>query len=203
MKSSPSFLNRIFGVLSFLLMAAPSLAAFPSPQGRVNDFAGILNADAKTHLRNTIQQVESKTTAEIAVVTLLSLNGMTLEDFASGLFKQWGIGKKGKDNGILVLVCPPERKIRIEVGYGLEAIIPDGLSGSVIRNYFTPAFKKGDFAGGITAGVDQLAKLVLGNQPAPRENLPNWNPSDAQADFGEQIGLTASYPFSSGSVLFF
>jgi uncharacterized protein len=172
-------------------MVTPLWADFPSPQGRVNDFAGVLNANAKAHLLDTIHQVESKTTAEIAVVTVPSLDGMTVEDYANKLFQKWGIGKKNKNNGLLVLVCPPERKVRVEVGYGLEETITDGLAGNVIRAYFIPAFKKGDFSGGIQAGVDQLAKFIDGTEKTSDWDPPDMGAPDMTMDLGTKIGITA------------
>jgi uncharacterized protein len=191
MKLNPSNLHRLLILFPILLIATPLLAGFPSPQGRVNDFAGVLDAGAKSHLLDRIHEVESKTTAEIAVVTVPSLDGMTVEDYANKLFLKWGIGKKKQNNGLLVLVCPPERKVRIEVGYGLEQTINDGLAGSVIRAYFIPAFKKGDFAGGITAGVDQLAKFIDGTQKAEDWNPPDMGAPDTAMDLGTKIGITA------------
>ena len=93
-----------------------------------------------------LRDVEQQTTAEIAVVTVPSLDGMTVEEYASRLFKAWGIGKKGRDNGVLVLVAPTEHKMRIEVGYGLEAVLPDGLAGQIVRTECLPRFKEGDYA---------------------------------------------------------
>jgi uncharacterized protein len=88
---------------------------------------------------------------------------MPVEEYANKLFQAWGIGKKGKDNGVLVLVAPVERRIRIEVGYGLEPILPDGLAGEIIRVNFTPAFKSGNYALGITQGTRRIAAIVAAN----------------------------------------
>lgn len=160
-----SIRHSIFWVVVFFAVPA-GLFAFPQPAGRVSDFALVLTAGDKTHLQTLIRGVEGKTTAEIFVVTVTSLEGMTVEEYGNKLFNQWGIGKKKKDNGLLVLVCPPERKMRIEVGYGLEAAIPDGLAGEVIRKVFTPQLKKGEYSAGITAGVEQLARFVEGSEDA-------------------------------------
>ena len=150
--------------MAFLFLTAfrGVAAQFPSPQGYVNDFANVLDGDTRSRLNGLITDLEKKTTVEFAVVTVPSLKGMTVEQYANLLFKQWGIGKKGKDNGLLVLICPKERKMRVEVGYGLEAVITDGLAGSVIRHSFTPAFKQGDYAKGTLEGVTQLTRFVTG-----------------------------------------
>ena len=191
MKLNPSILWRLLALWLVFLATAPLGAAFPSPQGRVNDFAGVLDAGAKAHLLNRIHEVEAKTTAEIAVVTVTSLDGMTVEEYANKLFQKWGIGKKKKDNGLLVLVCPPEHKVRIEVGYGLEPTLTDGLTGGVIRADFIPAFKKGDFSGGITAGVDQLANFIDGTEKTQDWTPPDVDMPDMAMDLGTKIGITA------------
>jgi uncharacterized protein len=134
--------------------------AFPAPQGRVTDAAAIIDAGAKTELESLIRATEEKTTAEIAVVTVSSLDGMTVEEYGNRLFNEWGIGKKRTDNGVLVLVAPTERNIRIEVGYGLEPILPDGLAGEIIRTDALPAFRNGHYAVGILASVRRIAAIV-------------------------------------------
>ncbi len=144
----------------------PICAIPPRPPQRVEDFANLLDARAKTELLNLIAQVEEQTSAELAVVTVTSLEGMTVEEYAHKIFNTWGIGKKGKDNGVLLLVAPNERKVRIEVGYGLEPILPDGLAGHIIRHQLVPAFKQGDFVGGVRAAARRLSEILLKNQPA-------------------------------------
>ncbi len=106
------------------------------------------------------------------MATVPSLNGMSVEEYANKLFAEWGIGQKGKDNGVLVLVAPSERKIRIEVGYGLEPILPDGLAGSIIRDQFIPAFRKSDYQSGVLDGVRRVAAIVRRGQVVDRERTP-------------------------------
>jgi uncharacterized protein len=154
-----------FFILS-LFIAVPVFPAIPAPGARVSDYAGILSQADRERLQGVIGRVEASTTAEVFVVTVPSLDGLTVEEYANRLFNQWGIGKKGKDNGLLVLVAPKDRKMRIETGYGMEAVVPDGLAGAVIRESFIPHFKKDDYAGGILAGVDRLAAIVEGRESA-------------------------------------
>lgn len=104
--------------------------------------------------------LENKTSAEISVVTLPSLNDEPIENVAVDLFQQWGIGKKGKDHGLLFLIAPNERKLKIEVGYGLESILPDGLTGRIRDTYVIPEFKKGDFNTGIMQGTQAMVQIV-------------------------------------------
>jgi uncharacterized protein len=156
------------------LIAAPIGAAFPTPQKYVSDNAEVISGPVRQAINGTLRSLETDTTVEVAVVTVQSLDGMTVEDYANRLFKEWGIGKKGADNGVLVLVAPSERKMRVEVGYGLEPILPDGLAGEVIRTRFTPAFKGGDYSGGINAGVDRFAEIIRARHivtPAERKAL--------------------------------
>lgn len=163
-------MSRLFQHRSFilsLLIAVPVFPAIPAPGARVSDYAGILSHVDRERLQRVVGRVEASTTAEIFVVTVSSLDGLTVEEYANKLFNQWGIGKKGKDNGLLVLVAPKYRKMRIEVGYGLEAVVPDGLAGAVTRDTFIPHFKKDDYAGGILEGVDRLAAIVEGRESAP------------------------------------
>jgi len=150
------------------------LAAFPAPQKYVVDDAHVIDPASKQQVNVLLRALEEQTTAEIAVVTVASLDDMTVEEYANRLYKAWGIGKKGADNGVLVLIAPSERKMRIEVGYGLEPILPDGLAGEIIRQQFTPAFKNNDYAGGVRAGVDRIAAIVRARHvltPAERKEI--------------------------------
>ncbi len=128
--------------------------------GWVNDYAGMLDAVTIDKLNMLINEVKDKTGAEIAVVTIKTLEGDSLEDFTNRLFNSWGVGVKGKDNGVMLLVASQERKIRIEVGYGLEGAINDGYAGSVIRDEIAPRFRMEAYADGVLAGVYTLAKKI-------------------------------------------
>jgi len=126
------------------------------PQGYINDFAGILKQDEKVGLETKLDAFTKATGNEISVVTVKSLGDDTVENFAVELFKEWGIGKKGQDNGVLVLIALDDREMRIEVGYGLEGSLTDSQSGGIIRNVMTPAFRANDFFGGIDGAVNQI-----------------------------------------------
>jgi uncharacterized protein len=146
--------------LPLLVLQAPLAASFPKSAGYVNDFASILDAQSKTELESMVRLTEKETSAEIAVATVSSLDGMTVEEYANRLFHEWGIGKKDRDNGVLVLVAPSERKARIEVGYGLEPILPDGLAGEIMREEILPLFRESDYSGGTLAGVRRISAIV-------------------------------------------
>ncbi len=132
---------------------------FPAPQGYVSDYAHALSPGAKSALNALLKELNRKTGAEVAVATLPDLGGADLNNYAVDLFAKWGLGKKGRDNGLLILLAMKERKLRIEVGYGLEGIIQDGLAGE-IRNRMTPFFKQGDFDNGLLVGASLVADRI-------------------------------------------
>jgi uncharacterized protein len=146
--------------LTMLPCPAYAQTTFPEPQGYVSDFAGILSAGSIQRLQQAITYIQQKTGAEVAVVTIESIDPYTIEEYAVRLFENWKIGEKGKDNGALILIALKERKIRIEVGYGLEGAITDGQAGEIIRESITPAFKKGDFDSGLVEGTGDVLRLI-------------------------------------------
>lgn len=154
-------LRKYFLFLILLLTPATATAAFPAPTGFVNDFAGVISGGTKNALEGLLSSFERATGNEIAVVTLPSLDGRTVEDVAVDLFKQWGIGKKGKDDGILFLIAPGERRMRIEVGYGLEGTINDALAGRLLDDNVIPRFRAGDMDGGIAAGTIAIVQTIV------------------------------------------
>ena len=149
-----------------LLLALPARAelAFPALTGRVVDDAGLLTASDKAALEAELEAYEATSTDQIVVVTTRSLQGYPIDEFGYQLGRKWGIGQKNKDNGILIIVAPNERKVRIEVGRRLEPLLADGRAGSIISNTITPAFRRGDFAGGIKAGVAEVTAVLSGDK---------------------------------------
>jgi len=139
------------------------------PQGLLSDFAGVLKPDEHAAILGRLKDLRQKTGAQFAVVTLKTLEGGQIDDFANKLFAKWGIGEKKKDNGILLLVAMQDRKARIEVGYGLEPILPDALAGRVLDEQLFPAFKRQHYAEGLTQAVSRVAEIVERNEPAPAE----------------------------------
>ena len=128
----------------------------------MTDAANILDATSRQTLEQQLSDFEKQTSIEIAVATVPSLEGETIEDYAVALFKQWGVGKRGKDNGVLLLVARNDHKARIEVGYGLESVLNDGLCGQIIRQDLIPAFRENRFGDGIVAGIQSIEKAVQG-----------------------------------------
>jgi uncharacterized protein len=145
--------------------------------GYVNDFAGILSPAEKQALEARCHQLELNTGAQLAVVTLKSLDGGSLEDFTNKLFARWGIGQKDKKNGLLLLVAMQEHQSRIEVGYGLEPIIPDILAGRILDQQLKPQFRAGQFGAGLLAAVNATSDLVEKGEPADREALARHDDS--------------------------
>ena len=132
--------------------------SFPKPVGFVNDLEGVLGDTSE--LENKLSSFEEKTGIEIAVVTVEDFDGFSIERYANDLFTDWGIGKKEKDNGVLILVSVKQRKARIEVGYGLEEFLPDAFVGNILDYYMKPAFKEGSYLEGINNGVDEIIKRL-------------------------------------------
>jgi len=146
---------------------------FPALTGYVNDGAGLLSPQGKDELESQLAQLEKDTTAQVFVATVKSLEGDSIEDYASRLFEKWKIGQKDKDNGVLFLVALDDHKMRIEVGYGLEPVITDGRAGRIRDDDVIPLFKKNDYEGGIKAGVASIEKYIRdGTPPAPLEENP-------------------------------
>ena len=133
--------------------------AIPTPTGYVNDYAHVIDEASKQRLEQLCRELESKTEAQLAFVTVSSLNGEPVEDYAVKLFEQWGIGKKEKSNGLLVLVAVQDRRSRIEVGYGLEGVITDGYAGEVLRE-LRPYFRANDYGSGLYGAAQQLATRI-------------------------------------------
>lgn len=157
-------------ILVGVLVSAVAAAAeptFPELTGRVVDEAGLLEAAEEAALSRLLEQHERETTNQVVVVTLQSLQGYPIEDFGYRLGRHWGIGQEGKDNGALLIVAPNERKVRIEVGYGLEGALTDTLSKMIIESEILPRIRKNDFPGGIRAGVVSILKAIEGTYEAP------------------------------------
>lgn len=148
------------------ITAIGALAAeltFPALTGRVVDAAGILTPEQRGTLEAKLKAHEDKTSDQVVVATVPNLQGTTVEDYANRLFRDWKLGQAKTDNGVLLLVAPSERKVRIEVGYGLEGALTDALSKVIIAGAITPRFKTGDYFGGLDAGVDGILSILAGD----------------------------------------
>lgn len=140
-----------------LARAAPT---FPSLTGRVVDQAHVLSPEVQAQLTGELDALQVKTSRQLIVVTLASLNGYDIADYGYQLGRAWGVGQKGLDNGVLLIVAPSEHKVRIEVGYGLEPIVTDALSSQIMQEAILPKFRAGDIQGGIVAGAQALIEQL-------------------------------------------
>ncbi|HEY5672682.1 MAG TPA: TPM domain-containing protein [Malonomonas sp.] len=150
-------------ILLLILLSAPAAALnIPRPGGYVNDTAGLLSQGATLKLEQFLREFEKSDSTQITVLTIPTLEGEVLEGYALRVLENWKIGQKGLDNGALLLIAKEERKIRIEVGYGLEGRLTDLLAGRIIDNEISPRLRQGDFDGGIISGVIAMAEAVRG-----------------------------------------
>ncbi|OHA19821.1 MAG: hypothetical protein A3C08_01775 [Candidatus Taylorbacteria bacterium RIFCSPHIGHO2_02_FULL_47_18] len=150
----------IFWSLLFLPLTVFAYASPGKPSGFVSDFAGMFTADARAVLEEKLSRFARASGNEIVVAAVATLGGDTIENFAEKLFQEWGVGKKGEDNGALILIARDEREVRIEVGYGLEPLLTDAAANAIIRTDFAQHFAIGDFAGGLNAGIDRAIEIV-------------------------------------------
>lgn len=154
--------KRMAMVLMVALFAiAPAFAInFPALTGRVVDQANIIQPDTRAAIEQRSADLEEKSGIQLVVATVNSLEGQEIEPYANELFRKWALGEKKKNNGVLMLVAPNERRVRIEVGYGLEGTLTDALSKVIISNAMTPRFKAGNFSEGISRGVDDIITVL-------------------------------------------
>ena len=193
------------GLLSFLLLliASPLARALEVPplRGRVNDYAGVMSQDQVRTLESQLAQFEQETGHQIAVLTIPTLDGEDIEGFSIRVAENWKIGKKGFDNGVILLVAVKDRKLRLEVGYGLEGVLPDAIADRIIRDYIVPRFRAQDYAGGVIAGIDAVQKVIK-QEPLPESaRKPNQAPRsgfNSLAMFAIAFVIFALMAFSSG-----
>ena len=155
------------GAIGALLLAIGASFAlnFPALTGRIVDQANIIQPATRATLESKLAELESKSGIQLVVATVNSLEGQDIEPYANELFRNWKLGEKEKNNGVLLLVAPNDRRVRIEVGYGLEKTLTDALSKVIITNAITPRFKAGDFSGGISRGVDDIITVLTTDAP--------------------------------------
>ncbi len=166
------FYKSIFFIFSFLLFCFSSQTGQASLQipdkalAYVNDYAGLLNAGEKLELEQRLKSFEDETSNQVLLVTFPSLEGDNIEDVSMRLAEKWKVGQKSRDNGVILLISKNDRKLRIEVGYGLEGVLTDATSRSIISNEITPAFKKGDYWTGISSGISAIFLATKGEYDA-------------------------------------
>jgi uncharacterized protein len=190
---------RVLLVFAFFL-ASPALAVdFPPLSGRVVDQANLLSPAQEADLTARLEALQTATSRQLVVATVSSLQDLPIEDYGSQLGRAWGIGQRGANNGIILLIAPNERKMRIEVGYGLEGIMTDALSSRIIREQITPRFRADppDYAGGINAGADAIIAQLQAPPEAQEQAAVAAQQAENQvkarshrrADRGAPVGL--------------
>jgi uncharacterized protein len=152
--------------LAKLAFAATQQNPVPELTGHVNDYAGILSAETRSKLEKQLQQHEDSTSNQIVLLTVASLQGQPIEELANEIFNTWQLGQQGKNNGVLLLISPDDRKVRIEVGYGLESVLTDAHCSRIIRNELIPSFKYKEYDMGVIAGVDAIRQAIHGTYSA-------------------------------------
>jgi uncharacterized protein len=156
--------------------------SLPALTGRIVDQANIISPDTRSAIEPKLADLEAKSGIQLVVATVASLEGQEIEPYANELFRAWKLGEKAKNNGVLLLVAPTERRVRIEVGYGLEGTLTDALSKVIIANAITPRFKVGDFGGGVARGVDDIITVLTTDasewQKRPSLRLDNQQDGD-------------------------
>jgi len=169
-------MKKIFIIAAFFIFTGIGFCEEPRFQnytGYVNDYAGILSDETKAKLAALSSEIEAKTTSQLAILTLDTTAPLDIETYAVKLFEKWGIGQKGKDNGVLILVAVKDRQVRIEVGYGLEGAIPDALAKNIIEKSMLPFFKSGNYNAGILQGAAVVSKLIAGEYNVEISELEN------------------------------
>ena len=168
-----AFITAVF--ICFLFVSVGWSADIPDkPQRYVVDLAGIVDDATENRLNGYLQELEQKTTAQMVVLTISSLEGESIEDFSITIaHDKWKLGQKGKDNGVLFLISVKDRKYRIEVGYGLEGVLPDSLAGSMGRDLLVPYFRKGDYSNGIFATTLAMANKIAEDAGVKIEGMPS------------------------------
>lgn len=144
-----------------------NIPAKPNPPKLVNDFANVLSPDEEAQLEKTLVAYDDSTSNQVAIVLINTLNDYPIEEYAIKLFRDWGIGNKKTNNGVLIIAAIDDRKIRIEVGYGLEGAIPDIIANRIIRNDIQPNFRRSDYYDGLDAAASSIIKAATGEYSAP------------------------------------
>ena len=171
------FRSILLAALALFVCSIPAVglaAEIPAlPAAPVVDLAGIIDKATETRLNQYLEELQTKTGAQMAILTLISLEGQAIEDFSISIaHDRWRLGQKGKDNGVLMVIALNDRKYRIEIGYGLESLLPDSMVGSIGRQYLVPNFKRGDYSTGIYAGAAVIANEIARDAGVKITGLP-------------------------------
>jgi uncharacterized protein len=178
-----------FKLLLLICMLFPLgvLAAESQPASYVVDNAGVIEEGSRTKLAGLLQELEQRTTVQMIILTVPSTEGIPIEQYSLEQAEKWGLGRKGKDNGLLMVIAVNDRKYRFETGYGMEQILPDSMLGSIARSYLVPAFKAGDYTKGVMNTTSVIARTIADAQGIKLSGLPEVRQSGRRAH-GSPIG---------------
>jgi uncharacterized protein len=179
MRRALFFVFALLAAIGFGIAIAAE-PTFPALTGRVVDDAQVLDLRTRSEIEGKLADFETKTGDQLVVVTLKSLQGYDIADYGYRLGRAWGIGQKGSDNGVLLIVAPNERQVRIETGYGLEGTLTDAISRLIIDNAILPRFRAGDIPGGIERGVDDIIQVLSGDAEDFQRRAGEQQPVDAE-----------------------
>jgi uncharacterized protein len=191
-RAASRFPRTLLLTAAFLFFAASALAAgetFPKPAGAVNDFAGVIPAQYAGPMENLAREVLEKTGTAIVVATVKTIGDNDPNDYANRLYQAWGIGKKGEDKGILIFLAVKERRVRIETGYGVEGILPDGLAGEILDRHAIPWLKKGDYGQGLAEAMAAVSSVVAKAAGVPLTGAPPQRQQQKQVRTERGLGI--------------
>ncbi len=178
--------GAILRLLVCAVLLAPCAAValqVPPLKGRVNDYAGILSPEAERRIEAALKHLEETDSTQVVVLTVPALDGDSIEDFSIRVAEQWKIGRKGFDNGVILVIARDDRKVRIEVGYGLEGRLTDLMSGRIIRDRIVPEFRAGRYDQGVLNGIAAIDEVVRGEYKAPPQPPPAASSADDLVPF--------------------
>ena len=191
-----------FKLLLFVCLLFPLgvFAAQGQPASYVVDNAGVIEEGSRAKLAGLLQELEQKTTVQMIILTVPSTEGIPIEQYSLEQAEKWGLGKKGKDNGLLMVIAVKDRKYRFETGYGLEQILPDSMLGSIGRSYLVPAFKAGDYTKGVMNTTSVIARTIADAQGIKLSGLPEVRQSGRRAHGSPHRRLTLFYHIRNRSL---
>lgn len=171
---APLWRGLLLCLIFLISTPAPAEVAVPPLENRVTDLTGTLSPSQQAQLDEKLRALEQRKGSQIAILLLPTTEPESIEQYGLRVAEQWKLGRKGVDDGLLIVAALQDRSLRLEVGYGLEGVVPDAIAKRVISEIMTPSFRQGDYFGGLVAGVDQLARLIDGEPlPAPEPQQSN------------------------------
>jgi uncharacterized protein len=189
-------------LLGFIFFGSLFGKEVPYLTGRVNDYANVMSDPAKQELENLLRQHENQTTHQVVVLIISSLENGSLEDFAERVFQTWQLGQQGKDNGALLLVAINDRKMRIEVGYGLEPYLTDAISNRIIQNEIAPYFRRGDYESGIRAGLIAILSRLQDQETASGAEYTGQRTRRNGSGHGFLLFMLVMISFIAGAIIY-